>query len=172
MKRFFLFTLVVAMLTAACGRTDDGTPDANAAAELAARVIPDAARHFVFETLPADTADFFTLRQEGGKVAIGGNNANSMAVGLNYYLKYWCHVNIGWFAWDKGKMPKTLPRVEAPVRRTARVPERFFLNYCTYGYTMPWWNWKEWEHFIDWMALNGINLPLAITGQEIGRAHV
>ena len=168
MKRFFLLSLAtLALMTAGCGAPNtDGTPDAKAAAELAARVIPDAAGHFVFETLPADTADFFTLRQEGRKIAIGGNNANSMAVGLNYYLKYYCHVNIGWFAWDKGTMPKTLPRVETPVRHDARVPKRFFLNYCTYGYTMPWWNWKEWEHFIDWMALNGINLPLAITGQE------
>ena len=166
MKRFFLFTLIVAMLTAGCGRTHDGTPDAKAAAELAARILSDQASNFRFETLPADTTDYFTLRSDGGRIVVGGNNANSMAVGLNYYLKYWCHVNIGWFAWDKGKMPKTLPRVEAPVRRTARVPERFFLNYCTYGYTMPWWGWKEWEHFIDWMALNGINLPLAITGQE------
>lgn len=31
---------------------------------------------------------------------------------------------------------------------------------------MPWWKWSEWEWFIDWMALNGINMPLAITGQE------
>ncbi|SEM40352.1 alpha-N-acetylglucosaminidase [Chryseobacterium taichungense] len=31
---------------------------------------------------------------------------------------------------------------------------------------MPWWKWKDWERFIDWMALNGVNLPLAITGQE------
>ncbi|MBR5019033.1 MAG: alpha-N-acetylglucosaminidase [Bacteroidales bacterium] len=168
MKKYFAFTLALTALlvTAGCGRTHDGSPDAKAAADLAARILPDAARHFVFETLPADTTDFFTLRQEGRKVAIGGNNANSMAVGLNYYLKYYCHVNIGWFAWDKGTMPKQLPAVATPVRREARVPERFFLNYCTYGYTMPWWKWEEWEHFIDWMALNGINLPLAITGQE------
>ena len=31
---------------------------------------------------------------------------------------------------------------------------------------MPWWTWKDWERLIDWMALNGINMPLAITGQE------
>lgn len=31
---------------------------------------------------------------------------------------------------------------------------------------MPWWKWSQWERFIDWMALNGINMPLAITGQE------
>ncbi|MEI3155517.1 MAG: alpha-N-acetylglucosaminidase TIM-barrel domain-containing protein [Odoribacter sp.] len=44
--------------------------------------------------------------------------------------------------------------------------KRFFLNYCTFGYTMAWWQWRDWERFIDWMALNGVNMPLAITGQE------
>ena len=168
MKNFLLLELA-ALLTVgsvcSCAQKDDST-DAAAARALTERIIPGSARSFVFETLPADTADFVTLRSEGRKIVIGGNNANSMAVGLNHYLKYYCHVNIGWFAWDKGTMPKALPKVETPVRISARVPERFFLNYCTYGYTMPWWGWKEWEHFIDWMALNGINLPLAITGQE------
>ncbi len=27
-----------------------------------------------------------------------------------------------------------------------------------------WWDWERWEREIDWMALNGINLPLAFTG--------
>jgi alpha-N-acetylglucosaminidase len=27
-------------------------------------------------------------------------------------------------------------------------------------------NWTRWQRQIDWMALNGINLPLAFTGQE------
>ena len=168
MKNFTLI-LSLAMLLVATGcnkASHDGTPDAKAAAALAGRVIPGQAGHFAFKTLPADTCDYFTLSMKGRKVAVGGNNANSMAVGLNYYLKYWCHTNIGWFAWDKGTLPEKLPAVETPVRMDARVPQRFFLNYCTYGYTMPWWNWEEWEHFIDWMALNGINLPLAITGQE------
>ncbi len=166
MKNLTILSISLVLLLAGCSAQKDKSPDALAAKALAQRVIPAQAGHFVFETLPADSCDYFTLRSEGRKIVVGGNDANSMAVGLNHYLKYWCHVNIGWFAWDKGTMPKTLPRVETPVRHTARVPERFFLNYCTYGYTMPWWGWKEWEHFIDWMALNGINLPLAITGQE------
>lgn len=29
---------------------------------------------------------------------------------------------------------------------------------------MAWWDWGRWEREIDWMALNGINLPLALTG--------
>ena len=163
-KLVSLLLLAATAITAGCSRHFD-SPDARAAYALAERVTGRAA-DFVFKTLPADSCDYFVLRQEGRKVSIGGNDANSMAVGLNYYLRYHCGVNIGWFAWDKGKMPRRLPEVTEPVRRNARVPSRFFLNYCTYGYTMPWWKWEQWEHFIDWMALNGINLPLAITGQE------
>ena len=168
MKKLLFFALAALLIIGASSScaSQESDPDVAAAKALAQRVIPQQAKHFVFESLPAEANDYFTLRSEGGKVVIGGNNANSMAVGLNHYLRYYCHVNIGWFAWDKGVMPKKLPAVDGSVKIDARVPERFFLNYCTYGYTMPWWGWKEWEHFIDWMALNGINLPLAITGQE------
>jgi len=31
---------------------------------------------------------------------------------------------------------------------------------------MAWWDWARWEREIDWMAMNGINLPLSVTGQE------
>lgn len=30
---------------------------------------------------------------------------------------------------------------------------------------MSWWNWPRWQKEIDWMAMHGINMPLAITGQ-------
>ena len=43
---------------------------------------------------------------------------------------------------------------------------RYFLNYCCFGYSLPWYHWPQWERLIDWMALQGVNLPLAVTGQE------
>jgi len=63
-------------------------------------------------------------------------------------------------------MPNKLPPVSTKVRIEAKTANRFFLNYCTFGYSMPWWKWEQWERFIDWMALNGVNMPLATTGQE------
>ena len=39
-------------------------------------------------------------------------------------------------------------------------------NVCTYGYTTAFWNWDRWERELDWMALHGINMPLAMEGQE------
>ena len=59
-----------------------------------------------------------------------------------------------------------MPKPPARVRQTCGARERFFFNYCTYGYTLPWWNWDQWQRFIDWMAMNGINRPLMQCGQE------
>jgi alpha-N-acetylglucosaminidase len=40
------------------------------------------------------------------------------------------------------------------------------MNVCTLGYSTAFWHWERWEREIDWMAMNGINLPLAFVGQE------
>ena len=101
-----------------------------------------------------------------GKIIIRGNNANSMAVALNHYLRYYCKSSVSWYADDAISLPDALPPVGGRIESASTVDMRFFLNYCTFGYTMPWWQWRDWERFIDWMALNGVNLPLAITGQE------
>ena len=43
---------------------------------------------------------------------------------------------------------------------------RYYQNVCTVSYSSVWWDWTRWQRHIDWMAMNGINLPLAFTGQE------
>jgi hypothetical protein len=40
------------------------------------------------------------------------------------------------------------------------------MNVCTHSYSLWTYTWEEWSAFIDWMALSGINLFLAMTGQE------
>ncbi len=141
--------------------------DVEQALALAGRLSPSLAGKVEFKAIEADHGkDVFTLESRGGKIVIGGNNAGSMAVGLNRYLNRYCKVTVSWYADVPVSLPAVLPDVPAPERVKARVPQRFFLNYCTWGYTMPFWQWHDWERFIDWMALNGVNLPLAITGQE------
>ena len=44
---------------------------------------------------------------------------------------------------------------------------RYFMNVCTFGYSYAFWTWDRWEREIDWMALNGINIPLAFVGYNI-----
>ena len=170
MKRILIFW---AMMVAAMGAAAIGAPDSQLgddvgqAKALASRLSPALAAKVEFHQIDAEQGrDVFTLESRGGKVAIGGNNAGSMAVGLNRYLNRYCKVTVSWYADVAVTLPKALPDVPQAERVTARVPQRFFLNYCTWGYTMPFWQWRDWERFIDWMALNGVNLPLAITGQE------
>lgn len=134
--------------------------------KMTQRLFPQQASFFDFRLLNDTSTDSFTIKSEGNKIIISGNNANSMAVGLNHYLKNYCLTTISWYKDDPIELPKTLPNIPAEVTIKANVPTRFFLNYCTFGYSMTWWKWSDWEHFIDWMALNGINMPLAITGQE------
>ena len=64
------------------------------------------------------------------------------------------------------KLPESLPKVSTPVRKETNLSLRYDFNYCTYSYTMAFWDWERWEKEIDWMALHGINLPLAVVGQE------
>ncbi len=151
------------MLTACSVSVPESVQEANA---LARRLIPGQARHIEFREAPTDGADRFTLKSDGRKIIIEANNAGTMAVGLNYYLNNYCLTTVSEYAAHPVEMPDVLPEVPEPVTVSAKLPYRFYLNYCTFGYTMPWWGWKEWERFIDWMALNGVNMPLAITGEE------
>lgn len=162
-------SLLFALIAAATTMISCTNADVKTAEALAGRILGDKADKVVFEQIdaaPQDTCDVFEIETVRGKVHIRGNNANSMAVGLNHYLHNCCLANVSWFDYNPVELPETLPDVPGKIRVSARVPERFFLNYCTFGYTMPWWKWEQWERFIDWMALNGVNMPLAITGQE------
>ncbi|MCM1449807.1 MAG: alpha-N-acetylglucosaminidase [Clostridiales bacterium] len=166
MKNIILSLSVAALslLNVACGKVD---PDVEAARSLTERVVPSIASHFEYTRVERpDSVDYFTLSQDGDKIKVEANCAGSMAMGLNYYLKNYCLATVSWYATDEVQLPDDLPDVDAPVTVEARVPNRFFLNYCTSGYSMPWWSWSDWERFIDWMAMNGINMPLATTGQE------
>ena len=141
------------------------TADERAAEALARRVMGDKASAVTFEQV--DTmVDYYELVQDGRKVLVRGNNANSMAVGLNRYIQQYCLANVNWYDYNPVELPDVMPAVPEKVTGVAELPERFFLNYCTFSYTMAWWKWEQWERFIDWMALNGVNMPLAITGQE------
>ncbi|XP_076231245.1 N-acetyl-alpha-glucosaminidase [Calliopsis andreniformis] len=98
-----------------------------------------------------------------GKIEIVGTSGVAAAWGLHYYLKHYCNVHISWEG-NQLELPNTLP--DAYVNVTSNDRFRYYQNVCTMGYTFAWWQWDDWERHIDWMALNGINLVLAINGQE------
>ncbi len=162
-----LTVMCLALCLTLCQALNMNGTNTDEARALAERLSCRLTEKVEFEQIAAakDGADVFTLQNRGDKVVVGGNNANSMAVGLNRYLNKYCKTTVSWYGDIDVELPAELPPVDEE-RVESRVPQRFFLNYCTYGYTMTFWGWREWERFIDWMALNGVNLPLAIAGQE------
>ena len=133
---------------------------------LIERIAPGRGQEFVVETIPAaEGRGVFELESRGAKVAVRGDSPLSVAVGFNWYLKYYANSHVS-LNGSQVNLPQVLPAVPAKVRMSSWAASRYFLNYCTFAYSMPWWDWAQWERFIDWMALNGINQPLAITGQE------
>lgn len=131
---------------------------------LLERIDSGASKKFIIQVKKGQS-DFFELDQKGDKVVIRGNNYVNIATGLNWYLKYYAGIHLSWNGMT-AKLPESLPKVSTPVRKETNLALRYDFNYCTYSYTMAFWDWKRWEKEIDWMALHGINLPLAVVGQE------
>lgn len=124
---------------------------------------------FILEALPSlNGRDTFEIEQgPRRKIVLRGNNGVALASALYYYLNEYCHFQITWngthldFFQDQ-----RLPEVPVKVNKGTPYNYRYYLNYCTFNYSMSWWDWPRWEKEIDWMALHGINTPLAITGEE------
>lgn len=108
----------------------------------------------------------------GAEILIQGTTGVELVSGLHWYLKYWCGVHISWDKTGGAQLasvpsPGSLPRVKGEGVKIERpVPWNYYQNVVTSSYSFVWWDWKRWEKEIDWMALQGINLPLAFTGQE------
>lgn len=132
---------------------------------LLERIDKGASRKFVIEQVKSPT-DFFELDQKGDKVVIRGNNYVSIATGVNWYLKYYAGIQLSWNGMT-AQLPAVLPAVPQKERHETDLKYRYDLNYCTYSYTMAFWDWDRWEKEIDWMALHGINLPLAVVGADV-----
>lgn len=132
---------------------------------LLERIDKGASRKFVIERLKGEK-DFFELDQKGKKVVVRGNNYVSIATGINWYLKYYAGINLSWNGMQ-ADLPEVLPPVLKKERHETDLKLRYDFNYCTFSYSMAFWDWKRWEQEIDWMALHGINLPLAMVGTDV-----
>lgn len=137
---------------------------ANPVDNLLERIDKGASKKFETKIVPSKN-DYFELDQNGNKVVVRGNSYVSIAAGINWYLKYYANIHLSWNGMT-AKLPTVLPAVAKPERRETTTAFRFYFNYCTFSYSMAFWDWKRWEKEIDWMALHGINLPLALVGTE------
>ena len=172
--------LLLPMLGSAFGSSpssssQDQTDPASAARELLRRVLPSGRdAEFDVVILPMSSSsssspspDHFRISNgDGARITLTGHNAVGVASALNWYLKYVSHNQVSWNG-DQLHLAQPLPRLESDIVRNRSTTFSYYLNVCTLGYSAPWWDWARWERELDWMALNGVNLPLAFTGQEL-----
>jgi alpha-N-acetylglucosaminidase len=139
---------------------------ADAAQAVLARQLGAHAESFHFSVIPAapDGTDVWEASAQNGIVKVGGSSAVAMVRGAYAYLREAAH---GMITWSGSHLPLPARLPDWSGRRDAS-PYRFrqYMNPCTFGYSTAFWDWDRWERELDWMALHGISMPLAMEGQE------
>lgn len=129
------------------------------------RVIGERAKNINLQFIPSkDGYDTFVIEAHNGIVNVKGSSPVALTHGFYTYLKDGCKAMV---SWSGTQIPafKQWPDFETKTV-TSPYQFRYFLNVVTYGYTMPYWDWNRWQKEIDWMALHGINMPLALVANE------
>lgn len=161
-----------------------------AAEELLERVVGSTlASQFEVVVVPRPGADGFTVQEDTatGKIKLTGTTGVEVARALNFYLNNYLNSTYDWNTYAIGQLPSdaysesdaregiVLPKPTTFSAFNRTVPYSYYMNVCTYGYSLPFIPWdtdasdpkaQSWVRHIDWMAMNGINLPLSFIGQE------
>jgi len=108
-------------------------------------------------------------------VAVRATSAVDAAYGAARYLRERCGMSFGWdrAGGDQVAIAQRLanglpawPPLEGPTTYRRRRDVSYGWNVCAASYTQAWWAWDDWSRHLDWLALHGVNLALAYTGQE------
>ncbi|KAJ8040396.1 Alpha-N-acetylglucosaminidase [Holothuria leucospilota] len=142
----------------------------SAVESLIQRFVGERSKEFKVKVNP-DTSSYldnFQVLSDGKVITIQGTTGVAAARGFYHVLT---ELFGGHISWSGNRIPLPEPGhfpVIKPGEINVTSPQRFryYQNVCTASYSFVWWNWTRWEQEIDWMALNGYNLPLAFNGQE------
>ncbi|WP_183576521.1 alpha-N-acetylglucosaminidase [Mucilaginibacter sp. X5P1] len=160
-RRILVLLILLSVCTANAQTTYKKAADA-----LIKRIIPKQAGQINTEIISAEQGkDVFEISTKNGRILLSGNNSIAIASALNWYLKYTCNAHLSWNG-DQMNLPARLPLPHKKEHIIIQPDYRVMFNYCTFSYSMVWWDWKRWEREIDFMAMNGINMPLSVVGLE------
>ena len=114
--------------------------------------------------------NYFSYQVKNGILQLQASDNVALCRGFYDYVK--SHRQ-GIYSWSGNniKLPSSL-KEETTRMVVSPFENHYYFNVVTYGYTMPYWDWERWEKEIDWMALHGINMPLALVANEAISARV
>ena len=163
MKSIFK-TFLLLFIAYSCQTTVKAQSVESAAHEVLVRTIgAENTSKFELKFLENDLLDTYQIEVKDNKVIITGNSTIALTRGAYDYLRNATHSMITWSG-SHIDIPKELPEYEKIV--TTPYENRYYLNVCAFGYSTPYWDWERWEKEIDWMALHGMNFPLALVANE------
>ncbi len=166
-----LFTLIA--LFACCLTTYAATPQERAAARA---VIERFAGQQFGEKIqlsslpPEDGCPAYDFEVNKGRLLIRGSNGVALCKG---FYDFTTSRGAGICSWSGRRFTPPSPLPEGlKAKQVSPVPHHYYLNVVTFGYTTAYWDWPRWEKEIDWMALHGIDMPLALVATEAISARV
>lgn len=134
--------------------------------DLIVRHAPGYAANISLETIPAaEGHNVYEIETVGGKLVLRGDTGVALASAFYHYLREFCHAQVSWNG-DNLALPAAMPATPVKIRVVSPVIHRMAYNYCTYGYTMPFWDKARWDRELDWIALHGVNMILVVPGQD------
>ncbi|HMA50751.1 MAG TPA: alpha-N-acetylglucosaminidase, partial [Magnetospirillaceae bacterium] len=165
LSRRQLFSLPLGLAAANAAARATAADRLHSVHDTLARLIGPRAADFSFHLSPSSTGlPWYRAASSQGAVRIEGSDPVALARGAYAFLKQAGAASMSWEG-DRVALPARFADFDSG-RTEASFRHRAYLNPCTYGYTTPWWDWPRWEREIDWMALHGVDLPLALEGQE------
>lgn len=146
-------------------------PSVSAVRALLARRVPAVATRFDLTLAPDQANPWYEVEASGGRVAIRGNTLVALCRGACDYLREACGAMITWSGANTAHVRTPLPDL---AKRRVDSPFRFVLqdNVCAFGYTTAFYQWPEWERYLDVMALHGGSAMFAPIGSEAIWARV
>jgi alpha-N-acetylglucosaminidase len=160
--------MMVAALSTAT-RADQGSDVVAAAAaaeDLLVRVLGQSrAAGFAIQAGDPNTMGLGT---KDGKVLLKGGSGVDVASALNWYLNDYVNTTFDWTNFEVLLPPDGEPLPLPPsATRQRQTNYTYYLNTCTFSYSLVWADWEYWQKQIDWAAMAGVNLPLASVGVEM-----
>lgn len=159
------------LIMAACSHQSNNTAE-QAAYDVIHRFAEQDLNIKLYADLPKtdEGCDQFTTSVNNGRLTIHGSSGVALCRGFYDYAK----------SHDAGISSWSGKRCELPEQLTdtdekhiiSPFAHHYYFNVVTYGYTMPYWDWSRWEAEIDWMAVHGVDMPLALVANEAISARV
>ena len=124
------------------------------------------------DELTGESIDVFEIDGKDGQVVIRGSSGPALTAGVGAFFKNHLKCDVYWEnggGYSFGNFPANTDDIPIPQtfeRHVFMSHKRYYQNTCTASYTFVWRSEQSYLQEIDWMAFNGINLPLAFTGQE------